>query len=261
MVDKGLYQATVDEVNNKVNDCNGLKGRVQDACETLVVALGAAGGIGFGLPGILLGGLTAEWVWKKRDEIFRKLDEVLNKLKEVVEGILAPFTFIDLADGWRTGVQKHIKDAADSVNQDTQLGGYWRGVAAGRYNVARGKQISAMSGVTKMDTEIADKLDKLADSGWDFYKSVVKSLTDFLTGIGTAIGKIAAVITAPWGISDTIDLCGKAVKTMVDLMTAEVSQLRDQYKTKLALESLPEVTEGFSKNNPGGNSAWPTAGP
>ncbi|MBF9318052.1 hypothetical protein [Mycobacteroides chelonae] len=245
MVDMQEYQATLDDFNSKIQDCDGLKDRVQEACGKVVLLLRIFGG-GAGL-------ITAEEVWERRDQIHRKLEELMSKLGELSRGAAAPLTFIDLADGWKTGVQQHVKNASDTADQKTKLAGYWRGVAADKYGSVRDTQNKSLAAVYEMDTQVAKTLNELADSGWEFYKSVVKSLTDFLAKVATAIGKIAAVVTAPWGLSDTIDLVGKVVTTLVDLALATATNLRTQYKAKLDLQSLPAAQRGFS------NGKWPEA--
>lgn len=245
MVNTAEYQQTLDDLAAQIVDCGQLKDKTQKACEKLVKLLS--------ILGPAAGYITAKEVWEKRDQIFRDLERLLTKLAEIQEGQAAPLTFLKHAQSWKTGVLGSLKSATDSAELSTKLDGYWQGVAADRYGVARAGQNGAIGAAYQMSESIAHTLEELADSGWEYYKSIVKCIGDFLAKAAGAIGKILAVITAPWGLSDMIDLVAAVIKALVDVTTATASQLRDQYKAKLDLESLPVVTKGLP------NGVWPRA--
>ncbi|WJR35004.1 hypothetical protein P3F83_06370 [Mycobacteroides immunogenum] len=244
MVEKADYEGTLSLFKSKKDECGDLKEKAHSAFKILRNIISGIGFVGF---------LTAEWLDTKESEVTEHIEDLLKKLDEVMKGADAPNTFIDYSYAWKNQVQNHVKDASDTVSQDTTFGGYWTGSAAGKYGEARNLQVSALGANYEMNNQVSQKLMDLADSGWNFYKDLIQALSGFLTKVTGAIGKIAAVITAPWGVSDTIDCLTGVIDLVTQIETSKESALREQYKAKLELDSMPSITRGM----PGGH--WPVA--
>lgn len=244
MVEKPDYEGTLSLFKSKKDECGDLKEKARDAFKILRGVVGSIGFIGF---------LTAEWIDTKEAEITQHIEDLLKKLDEVLKGADAPNTFIDYSHAWKSEVQNHVKDASDTVSQETTFGGYWTGSGAGKYGDARALQVTALGAAYEMNNQVSQKLMDLADSGWNFYKDLIQAVSGFISKVTGAIGKIAAVITAPWGVSDTIDCLTGVIDLVTQLETSQETALREQYKAKLELDSMPSITRGL----PGGH--WPIA--
>ncbi|OLT00081.1 hypothetical protein BJF90_07210 [Pseudonocardia sp. CNS-004] len=73
------------------------------------------------------------------------------------------------------------------------LTGYWEGVAADRYSAAREKQDAAFEAAAAMCDVVHENLLALSETGRAFYAEIGTAVTEFLTGFGAALAKIATV--------------------------------------------------------------------
>ena len=223
---------------------------VNDAFDTLIKAL-RIGSIFGGLITFGAGNLTAEYAESKRTEIISGINTLRGKLAEALDGAAAPLKFIDDAAEWQK-VKASIVEAGNDAGKQT-LNGYWEGFAFERYTSSATAQTTAAESVAGLCDSIIEHLETMAKAGLDFYVSVTKAVTTYVAAAAAAIAKIATVVEAPWGISDTIDLVAGIVQTFVDLADASVKLIQDQMISAEKLSGNTLAQKGIPGNN------WPAA--
>jgi hypothetical protein len=216
-----------------------------------VVAAGPVGAV-VGGAASGLGNLVLDDIEGRRDEILAKLDELLGHLHEAARGIAAPYTFIQYAAEWQR-VGGEVRAARNAHFDQGDLTGYWEGVAADRYSAAREKQDAAFEAAASMCDVVHENLLALSETGRAFYAEIGMAVTEFLTGFGAALAKIATVVGAPFGVSDAIDLVAQYVQLMAKVLTDTMELLAGQ-----AIAANELANAAYSPYGLPGNT-WPRA--
>ncbi|WP_227998492.1 hypothetical protein [Nocardia australiensis] len=192
-----------------------------------------------------------------RDAAQEKLKKLLEKIEEAAEGIAAPFLFIQYAANWQTVASK-VRDVNNEQGRtELSLDGHWSGKAQQRYAVSRTNQTTALSTSNDMCEKVHEQLLSLARGGLDFYKSLADRLAQLLAKLATALTKVATVVEAPWGISDTIDLCGEAVLFVEQTITEYTRLMAEQQISANELKNIISHPNGFPKID--GKDHWPNS--
>jgi hypothetical protein len=199
-----------------------------------------------------VGNLVFDDIEGQRDEILAKLDELLGQLQEAAKGIAAPYAFIQYAAEWQR-VGGEVRAARNAHFDQGDLTGYWEGVAADRYSAAREKQDTAFEAAAAMCDVVHENLLLLSETGRTFYAEVGRAVTEFLTGFGAALAKIATVVGAPFGISDAIDLVAQYVQLMIDVLIETEDLVMQQVVVANELANAADSPFGLPGNK------WPRA--
>jgi hypothetical protein len=219
-----------------------------------VLAGGVAGPVGAVVGGTVAGAgnLLFDDIEGRRDEILSKLGELLGRLQEAAQGIAAPYTFIQYAAEWQR-VGGEVRAARNAHFDQGDLTGYWEGTAADRYSAAREKQDVAFEAAAAMCDVVHENLLVLSETGRGFYAEIGTAVTEFLTGFGAALAKIATVVGAPFGISDAIDLLAQYVQLMVTVLTETERLVTEQVIAANELANAADSPYGLPGNK------WPRA--
>jgi hypothetical protein len=243
------FRAAYDEAAKLPDQTRAVFDQLMVALRAGSVAGGVAGPVGavVGVGNLVLGDVEG-----RRDEILAKLDELLGHLHEAAKGIAAPYTFIQYAAEWQR-VGGEVRAARNAHFDQGDLTGYWEGVAADRYSAAREKQDAAFEAAAAMCDVVHENLLLLSETGRTFYAEVGTAVTDFLTGFGAALAKIATVVGAPFGISDAIDLVAQYVQLMVTVLKEAERLVTDQVIAANELANAADSPFGLPGNK------WPRA--
>lgn len=243
----------LDENVNRLSDLSvdvdKSSGEVSDTFDALITSLRvtgwAMGPIGLG------GSLTAEYAESKRDEILAGIDTLRGHLSEALKGVAAPLKFIDDAAEWGK-IKAAVIEAGNDADKQT-LNGYWEGFAFDRYDSAMSGQIAAAEAVGGMCDTVITRLEEMAKAGLDFYSGVVKAITGYVSSMAAAIGKVATIVAAPWGIADAVELVTGIVNTFVELAELAANLIQNQLITANDLSTSVLAQNGIPGNK------WPKA--
>ncbi|MEU7764241.1 hypothetical protein AB0B25_03850 [Nocardia sp. NPDC049190] len=205
-----------------------------------------------------------KWVWPQaywaytdvRDEAQANLKKLIKKLEEVAEGIAAPFLFIDYAAKWQV-----VGSAVSRVNgiqsrPALSMEGHWEGTAYTKFKESRTYQSTAMTNITEMCQKVHTELLALAAEGRSFYKQIIDKLATLLAQLALALGEIASIAGAPWGI----DKFNDAIVTAVELVAGTVTSFFElQSKVFISSNELKNIVNrpaGFPTGTDG-KDHWP----
>ncbi|WP_225725341.1 MULTISPECIES: hypothetical protein [unclassified Nocardia] len=192
-----------------------------------------------------------------RDEAQEKLKKLLTKIEEAAEGISAPFVFVRYAADWQTVAGKVRNANNEQGRPELNLDGHWAGKAKLRFSASRTSQQTAMATSADLCEKVHEQLINLAKAGADFYKSLADRFTQFLAGLASAYVKISTLVEAPFGISDAIDLIGKAIQFVEQTIADTALLLQKQQISANELLNLTNHQNGFPQQN--GKDHWPNS--
>jgi hypothetical protein len=244
------FRAAYDEAAKLPDQTRAVFDQLMIALRVGSVGGGAAGPVGAVVGGV--GNLVLDDIEGQRDEILAKLDELLGHLHEAARGIAAPYTFIQYAAEWQR-VGGEVRAARNAHFDQGDLTGYWEGVAADRYSAAREKQDAAFEAAAAMCDVVHENLLVLSETGRAFYAEIGTAVTEFLTGFGAALAKIASVVGAPFGVSDAIDLVSQYVQLMVTGLVETERLVTEQVIAANELANAADSPYGLPGNK------WPRA--
>ncbi|KAA8887893.1 hypothetical protein F3087_12395 [Nocardia colli] len=257
---------TLDEINttlqsfsDQITKVRQTPDDVDEAFKKLAIAAAASEGASFGgILGGVVGGIYGSMteddftgtMSAKKEEIKNLIKTLLEKLASAIEALKAPIALLQTSGDW-LDLKTKIGAAQNNEVVRGDLTGKWQGSAADSYRAARMVQDTALDSVKGICDTVNTQLLKVSDASWTFYSEVAAQLVDFLASLATAIGKIAAVISSPIGISDCIDLIKKMITFAVNAFTTLTSALRTEVA---AIDSISAATA-----NPKGllNNKWP----
>ncbi|WP_280420766.1 hypothetical protein [Nocardia carnea] len=194
----------------------------------------------------------------KRDDSQEKLKELIDKLAQPLEGLFAPWLFVDYAAKWQAlGVR--VAGAAAVLNrQDLNMEGDWDGDAYKSYTASRSAQLGAIDGIKALCNQVHDELLAVAADGRTLYTNMINKLGTMLAEVGVALGEAALTAGASlaWGINNLNAAIVAAVELVVQFITdfAEVGT-----KVYLAIEHFKNmITNPVGMVSNQGKSSWPT---
>ena len=246
----GEYNVTVGLFTDKVNECKGLKDRIQSACNDLNA---------WPVPWI-----DSDTIWKMRDKMFEWIDKLFNGIEQMgrdvktgltyaVEGAAAPVTFIKHAGNWKTQVAGAVTPAVAAVQTDVAVSSYWQGTAADEYAEATKKQVLAVQAAHTVSGKIGDELLTLANSGWEMYKALFEGLKTFLEKMADILGKFGNPVNWFAELEAAVNCVSGAASFVADITAAAATAIRDQFISRVNFEAIQMATPGFS------GDSWPSS--
>ncbi|PXX68532.1 hypothetical protein DFR70_102214 [Nocardia tenerifensis] len=256
---------TLDEINttlqsfsDQITKVREQPAKVDEAFKKLAIAAAASEGGVFGVVGAVVGGIYGSMteddftgtMSAKKEEIKDLIKTLLEKLADAIEALKAPIALLQTSGDW-LDLKTKIGAAQNNEVVRGDLTGKWQGSAADSYRAARIVQDTALDSIKGICDTVNAQLLKVSDASWTFYSEVAEQLVDFLASLGTAIGKIATVVSSPIGISDCIDLIKKMITFAVSAFKTLTTALRIEVA---AIDAISAATA-----NPKGllNNKWP----
>lgn len=136
---------------------------------------------------------------------------------------------------------------------ETDVAGYWSGVAADRYGSARTVQDTALTAAEGICTTIGENMSDLGLSGIHLYSTVVEQVSGVVNALAGSLGLVAAGVTAPWGAQDAVDAVVQALDAIVAIMTEVVQNMAEQAISAEKLRNARNAPYGLL------NNTWPQA--
>ncbi|MFE3546481.1 hypothetical protein ACFXK0_26255 [Nocardia sp. NPDC059177] len=203
--------------------------------------------------------LASYWFYSdKRDEIQEKLKEVIAEIKKAVEGMFAPWLFVDYASKWQQVGAAVSKVYGIQNRESNNLEGNWDGDAYKSFKDSRGFQATAMNTIQELCEKIHTQLLIIAEEGRNFYKSAIDNLATIISDAGTFAGEAAT--TAGASVPFTVGTLNNAITATVELTVQAITDFAEvQTKVWIAsneLENMIKSPKGLAVND-AGNDAWP----
>ncbi len=258
-------EKTLDDLNEvlrqfaeKVDEVRAQPENIESAFERLEMAASVSEGSVFGIPGAIVGGVYNAVTSKdlfhlysgRKEEIKAGITKLLEELSTAIQAMRAPIAFLETSQDWLT-LKADISDAQSNGVTRGELTGYWQGAAFFKYNTAKSIQDTAYESAKGICDTVRKGMVSISDSAWTYYTDVVKQLVDFLGSFAAALGKIATVVTAPWGISDAIDCIKKVANMAASFFQTLTTALRKQFEVIGDVISATASPKGFVGNK------WP----
>ncbi|MGI5220394.1 hypothetical protein [Nocardia sp. CA-290969] len=195
----------------------------------------------------------------QRDDVQEKLKQLMGKVEELVEGMFAPWLFIDYAAKWLE-VGTKVSAANARVNDIAfNMDGNWDGSAYKAFTASKNAQSLAMTTVAGQCTKIHDELLVIAEEGRILYSNAIQNIGTMLAELGVGLGEAAA--TAGTALIWSMNNINAAVVAAVDFVVAALTDFIEvQSKVVIASNKLNNMV-----NDATGLSAtktppvWPTS--
>ncbi|MGW1739075.1 hypothetical protein ACWCPQ_09720 [Nocardia sp. NPDC001965] len=193
-----------------------------------------------------------------RDDIQEKLKELLAKLEEFVEGMFAPWLFVDYAAKWLdvgtkvSAVNARVNDI--SFNMD----GNWDGSAYKAFNASKTAQGAAMTAVTAQCQKMNDQMLAIAEEGRTLYSNVIQNVGTMLAEL--AVGLAESEATAGAALVWTVNNLNSAVVAAVDLVVAAFTDFIEvNVKVRIASNTLSSMVNDATglAVDPTRTTVWP----
>lgn len=194
-----------------------------------------------------------------RDDMQAKLKELLDKLAQPIEGMFAPWLFVDYAARWQAlGVQ--VAGVTGRMNRpEFNMEGNWDGSAYKAYNASKTSQLAAVDGIKALCDTIHDELVTVAEEGRNLYTTIVNKLGTLLGEVGVALGESAATGGAAlvWTVNNMNSAIVAGVELIVEAITGFVETQTKVYLATQHLANMITNPAGMMVNAEG-KSTWPT---
>ncbi|MFI9405835.1 hypothetical protein [Nocardia sp. NPDC052316] len=249
----------LDKFSDQIAEIKDQPAKVDEAFRKAAIAAAEVEGATFfgvagAVAGAVYGAITEDdftgYMQDNKEAIKKKIQELLDKLQGAVDGLKAPIAFLQTSEAWST-LKSKIGEAQNNEVVNGGVTGYWAGAAALKYTAARTLQDTALDSAKSTCDKMKDALAKMADAAYDFYSMIVKDIADLLVKLGSAIGKIATFVAAPFGVSDAIDVLGKVITSAVSYMDTLLHVLLTQREIINGIEESKEHQKGLHRNH------WP----
>lgn len=152
-----------------------------------------------------------------------------------------PVKILELSDGWKDTVLKHISSIAENLTED-ELDTYleWEGKGAKAYFAMAERQRIEVNKFSSAAGKLSETLHTYGNSVRRFYVALGAAAVTFLAAITSAIIGITCPPTAPVAIVAAASLCAVTVSCMVAALAAEVNLCFELVDTMDALDDSIE---------------------
>ncbi|MEV6321644.1 hypothetical protein AB0M45_10660 [Nocardia sp. NPDC051787] len=232
-----------DEFSQKVEELKGLPSKVNEGYDKLKI--------------ISLASYLA--LSHVRDEIQDNLKEVTSKIGEAVEGMFAPWLFVDYASKWQQ-VGALVGNAYGIQNREEyNLEGNWDGSAYKSYKESKTYQATAMTTVKDLCDKVHEKLLTIAEEGRIFYKAIIDKLATIIGEVGVFLAE--SIGTGGAAVVWTVNDLNAAIVASVELIFEAITNFAEvQTKVWIASNELQNMIKspvGLAVNAQG-KDAWPS---
>ncbi|WP_063041108.1 hypothetical protein [Nocardia pseudovaccinii] len=195
-----------------------------------------------------------------RDDIQDKLAELFEQLKKAVEGMFAPWLFLDYAAKWQViGSQVRSCNGMQG-SRDYNMEGRWDGSAYKSFKTTKESQQAAMTSIENMCNTIHDKLITVAEEGQNLYYNITNKLATIIAQVATFATETSATggAAAIWTINNLNGAIVAAVELVVQALTDFVKVESKVYVASQDLKNLVRAPSGFDVAK-SGKVTWPSS--
>ncbi|MGW4368730.1 hypothetical protein ACWEKT_24110 [Nocardia takedensis] len=195
-----------------------------------------------------------------RDDIQDTLANLFKKLEQAVEGMFAPWLFLDYAAKWQViGSQVRTCNGIQG-SREYNMEGRWDGSAYKSFKTTKESQQAAMTGVENMCNTIHDKLITVAEEGQNLYLNIINKLATIISQVATFASETGATAGAAaiWTINNLNSAIVAAAELVVQALTDFVKTESKVYVASQDLKNLVRAPSGFDIAS-SGKVTWPSS--
>ncbi|WP_433757071.1 hypothetical protein [Nocardia sp. CA-135398] len=195
-----------------------------------------------------------------RDDIQETLAELFEKLKEAVDGMFAPWLFLDYAAKWQV-IGSQVRSCNGMQGRRVlNMEGRWDGSAYKSFKTTKESQQAAMTSIENMCNTIHDKLITVAEEGQNLYLNIVNKLSTIVAQVATFAEETAgtAGVACIWTINNLNSAIVAAVELIVQALTDFVKTESKVYVASQELKNLVRAPSGFDVAK-SGKVSWPSS--
>lgn len=231
-----------DEFSRKVDELEGLPAKVNEGFDKLkYVSLASY---------LALTG--------KRDEVQEKLKEIISKVGEAVEGMFAPWLFVDYASKWQVVGSTVSKAYGIQNREEYNLEGNWDGSAYKSYKESKNYQATAMTTIQGLCEKVHERLLVIAEEGRILYKGIIDKLATVIAEVLVFLEESSATAGAAvvWTINDLNAAVVAAAELIVEAITNFAEVQTKVWIASNELENMIKSPVGMAINVEG-KDTWP----
>ncbi|WP_067656880.1 hypothetical protein [Nocardia harenae] len=198
-------------------------------------------------------------VTEVRDDIQQKLAELFDLLDQAVEGMYAPWLFLNYAAKWQA-VGGRVRDGNGMQGRrENNMEGRWDGSAYKAFKTTKESQQAAMVSIDAMCTTMHDRLVTVAEEGQNLYYNLVNKLASIIGSVATFAAETSATAGAAaiWTINNLNDAIVKAVELVAQALTDFVKVQSKVYGAANDLKKMIVAPAGFDVAS-SGKVTWPS---
>ncbi|MFE3617776.1 hypothetical protein [Streptomyces anulatus] len=194
-----------------------------------------------------------------RDEVQEQLKKLIEKIKEAVEGMFAPWLFVDYASKWQQVGSAVGAVYARQNSEEFNLEGNWDGSAYKSFKESRGYQAAAMTAIVTLCESVHDELLTIAEEGRVLYKALIDKLATVISAAVEFAAESASTAGAavPFALPTANAAITAAVELVVELITNFAEVQTKVWIASNELQNMIRSPSGLSVDAHG-NSVWPT---
>lgn len=194
-----------------------------------------------------------------RDEIQESLAKLVEILDQAIEGMFAPWLFLDYAAKWQT-VGSQVRECNGMQSKrEVNMEGRWDGSAYKSFKTTKESQQAAMASIDAMCTTMHDRLVTVAEEGQNLYYNLVNKVASVVASVATFASETAATAGAAaiWTINNLNDAIVKAVELVAQALTDFVKVESKVYVAANDLSKMIVAPAGFDVAS-SGKVTWPS---
>ncbi|MGW5309397.1 hypothetical protein [Nocardia thailandica] len=204
---------------------------------------------------------TVLYIAKKddRDKIIDILEQIDAKIMEAVEGMFAPWLFLDYSAKWQA-VGSSVRSVLSIANDELyNLEGNWDGSAYKSYKESKDYQTNAMNGVVDLCEKMKDQLLAIAEEGRNLYTTLINKLVSVIGAVATFYSEASASLgtSVPLTLPTLNDAVVSAAEFVGEAITGFVEVQSKVWIASNELTTMIQSPAGMSKSASGAD-CWPS---
>lgn len=194
-----------------------------------------------------------------RDKIIDTLEEIDARIMEAVEGMFAPWLFLEYSAKWQD-VAASVRDILSTVNHENyDLEGNWDGSAYKSYKESKGYQTSAMNAVESLCETMKEQLLAIAEEGRNLYSTLINKIVSVIGAVATFYSEAAGSLgtAVPLTLPTLNDAVVGAAELVGEALTGFIEVQSKVWIASNELTTMIRSPAGMSKNGSGAD-CWPS---
>lgn len=194
-----------------------------------------------------------------RDDIQDTLADLFEKIKQAVEGMFAPWLFLDYAAKWQW-IGAEVRGCIGMQGRrELNMEGRWDGSAYKSFKTTKESQQAAMTTIDSMCTTIHDRLITVAEEGQNLYYNLTNKLATIIANVATFVEETGATagVASIWTINNLNSAIVATVELIAQALTDFVKVQSKVYVASNDLKNLIRAPSGFDVAKSGAVT-WPS---
>ncbi|MBF6396797.1 hypothetical protein IU438_13440 [Nocardia cyriacigeorgica] len=231
-----------DEFSKKVEELDELPAKVNEAFDRLKWV-----------------SITTYYSWTVvRDDIQSDLSRIISEIKKAVEGMFAPWLFVDYAYKWQQVGTKVSHAYGMQNSEELNLEGNWDGSAYKSYKESKNFQANAMLAIKGLCDGVHEQLLIIAEEGRILYKGIIDKLATIISEVAVFAAQSASTggAAVPFVIGDLNAAIVAGAELIVEAITNFAETQTKVWTASNELKAMVDHPGAFA--NASGTDAWPS---